>query len=743
MSIFIRRFLFDPGDDVLLEIESVNVLDLEPPASVSGTGTGHGHLVAEFEDGPFETPTEIFGSSDLLSTFGSLGVEYQSVVGYYPCAVSRKADGAAKAEYWNGNGFVQLNGKKFRRLSLTRVDTSVGYVELTRLAAVTGKADFRWKLNPAEVLSLKLDAGAFASTTFNATAAIMTAVGGVFPSTYAGGETITFEYDDGTQFTVTFLAADQTNAQVVSRINLFAGFTIADLSGGQVRLTGRAKGTAAYVKVVSANAPSTLTKIGLPVAGTIVNGTGNVANITQVTLAEIKSLVETTHGAANVEVYTDLTGKLVISNTATPGTGLLEVGPLTTATGLGFTVGAIGSAAAGVDGVIPAGTVVRDTGDTKRFVTMQSIDVTAAGAGPYQVKVRHALDDTTGTSATAGTIVTVEQALSVGAFGCVNPNLLTAALTEDQIDAQYATAIAKTLDPSSVCREVNVMWSARQSNAIRSSLKTNAQSASANGLYGRMVAVRPPLNTLKATAKSTAAAPGVGATRDQRVIYCYPQAQTYVPLIARRGTSGGVGFTATGLVDVGADGFMASVLSQLPPEENPGQETEFTNAITNIESGANVQGFEMSDYTAFKKAGIAALRMDGGKAVFQSGVTSVDPAVNGNLKNISRRRMADYVQDTLAKIAKPYGKKLMTLARRKALLGDIKVFLDSLLSTKAPAQQRIAGYTLSDKENTAAGLAKGLYRIVVKVKLLASFESIVIATTVGETVDVEELPAAA
>ena len=37
---FIRRFLSDPGLATLVEIEAVNILDLEPPASITGVGSG-------------------------------------------------------------------------------------------------------------------------------------------------------------------------------------------------------------------------------------------------------------------------------------------------------------------------------------------------------------------------------------------------------------------------------------------------------------------------------------------------------------------------------------------------------------------------------------------------------------------------------------------------------------------------------------------------------------------------------
>ncbi len=306
-------------------------------------------------------------------------------------------------------------------------------------------------------------------------------------------------------------------------------------------------------------------------------------------------------------------------------------------------------------------------------------------------------------------------------------------------------ALDATLDLNTPAKNANITYAARQSNTIRRKLRENAVVASSIGMSGRIACIRPPLGTTRATAKSTVAEPGVGAYRDQRVIYCFPGASTFVPVIGRRGTGAGVGFTADGVVDLGAEGFMVSVLSQLAPEENPGQLTSFTLGVVGLESSSNAQGYTMEDYIAFRASGIAALRIDDGTAIFQSGVTSVDPQVNPGLRNIARRRMADFIQDTLARRGKAFGKKLSTNLRRKAITTEFRSFLEGLLSRNNPAAQRIAGYTIDDKSgNTPELLAAGLYRIIVKVRSLASLDSIVIESTVGESVVVEEvLPQAA
>jgi len=850
-AVFTRRFLTDPGETVLLNIEAVDVIDLAPPSAIIGIGTGTVCCVGEFENGPFNVPTEVFSAGGFSAAFGQLGYQYGSQIGNNPCARSRKADGALVPEYWNGNGFVQLNAKTFARLLIARVDTSVGSVNVQRLAFLTGAASFRYGLAPAQALQLDVGAGP-ATATFNATAATVTAVGGVYPTTFAGGNTLTLGYDGAPNFTVTFLAADQTNAQVVARINQYAGFAFADLNAGQLRLTGLQLGSGAQVRVVSGSA-GVLTQLGLTAATTA--GTGNVANIAQVTPQEVALVVQ---GAiANTKVEVDQNGALRISNTST--SNFILVGAATTATALGFLVGAFAtdngepvlvsgpgtynlgstgqivlqldaslpsvsttvtagdslattvtnlnnaftaagqgapaiadgatrfaitgpnpggtitvvSASSGAIltelglavgpttvalppfGVLPAGTLVGVPSGVQ-FVTMQDVDfektsVTVGGvlqakATSYSVKIRHALDDGTGLGTGAGTITAVTSPPAIGAVSVANPQVVSAALTEGALDAAYAATLNSTLNVNTSAKQINLIYSARQSNAVRAALKQNVLTASANGLFGRMAAVRTPMNTLEAVALSTVAPPGVGATRDQRVVYCYPQARTFVPQIATVGTAGGAGFTADGNVDVGADGFLCSACSQLAPEENPGQLTSFLGGVVGLESGANVQqanggvGFQMADYIAFKGAGICALRIDGGDAVFQSGVTSVDPVAQPGLTDINRRRMADFLQDSQSEALKEFGKKLSTVKRRNAIKAEIQNFLTDLAGggpgakdgvPNNPDLQRIDSFSISTKQQSAN---KKIFRIVEKVRTLASLDAIVLQTEIGPNV---------
>lgn len=729
---FTRRFLSDPGLATLTAIEGVVIIDNTPPSQATGVGSGFAVGVAEFEDGAFGVPLELENGGDFLRTFGGFGFTYGGVASNNPCARSRKADGALNPEYWNGNGFLALVNKAFGRLACVRVDTSVGSVSFTPIAFVTGNGNFEWDLEPTQTLILDIGAGPVTST-FNATAATKASSAGTYPTTFAGGEHIQFTIDAGTSqqlgpIDVFFTSADQTQAQVVARLNSFAGYAAFSVGGGNVtNFNGRVRGTSGNVQINAQDA-AVGTKVGF--ATTIANGTGNVANIDKVTFAEVKAIVEA--AVAGTLVERDSNNNLRVS--ALGAAPSIQATVASTAA-FGFPLGTVFTAAAPADGVIPAGTRVRNAGGVE-WVTMLTVTVPAGSAGPFAVKVRHGLDDGTGVAALSGAVNVVPFAVPGYAFSVVNPLPLTAALTEGQLDAAYDTAFNATLNPNAITKQANIIFSARQSNFCRQRGKFNAITASASQ-FGRVFPTSPPLGTKRSDAKSTTTQPGVGAYRDQRLFYCYPGVNTTVPQIAARGTAGGAGFTASGAIDQHSDSWLASVMSQLPPEENPGQQTVFMSLVNSVEANnPDVQNLDVNDYIAFRAAGIVAPIVDDGVAEFQSAVTSVNPQTDQGLIDIDRRRVADFVEDTLGQLSKKYSKKKMTRKRQSDLYGEVNGFLNSLVGNVNQGNQRIDSYLLDAKSrNTKDTLALGLFILVVKVRTLPDMDFIVYEVTVGANVD--------
>lgn len=730
---FIRRYTDDPGNAELLAIEGVVILDRDPPATIQGIGTGYVTLIGEWENGPFNVPTQLTSGDDLKRTFGGFGYAYDGQVGGNPCARSRKADSAASPEYWNGNGFIATWGKTFARLIVVRVDTSVGEVQFTREASLSGNPDFTFALTSGQTLDIDTGGGS-TTATFTGTPATKTSADGTYPSTFTGGEKMTVALD-GAKYTIVFLAADQSHTQVVARMNLAVGYTAFTESTLKTVLTGRQGGTGGSVQIVSIDA-AVATATGFS-AGAATAGTGNVANIAAVTVTEVNTIVHAAESDVNVD--RDAAGNIRMINTAAPGTGTLKIASTSTALAFGFPLDTTADATKGVAGTIPAGTRVRTAGGTE-FVTMQDVAVTSSSAGPYSVKVRHALDDGTGTGQNVSTLTVVPYPIALGAFAASNNLAIGAALTESQIDAKYSEAIDTTISLRSIAKSTNIIVSARQSNLIRTRLRSNAPNASSSGCNGRITVVRPPLGTTRAKALSTSAQPGVGAYRHERLDYAYPGVNVQIPEIAVRGTSGGAGFSADGRVDVGFDTWVAALMSNLRPEENPGQLTAFLLNILDVEQGnADVQSLTIGDYEAFKAAGIMAPRIDNGDVVIQSGVTSVDPASYPNLANVARRRFADFLQDSVAPRLNVYAKKMSTAANRGAVVGELDAFLRGLQSPQNPSASRLQAYSLDAKSlNTPDDLAAGLFRVRMKVRMWPSMDVIVLDSQVGENVQITE-----
>jgi hypothetical protein len=730
---FIRRYSSDPTLAELTAIEGVVIIDRDPPATLAGIPAGTVCLVGEFEDGGYE-PQAVVNGQDFLATYGSFGFTYDGVPGCNPCARARYADGALTPEYWNGNGFIAATGKKFGGLVVVRVDTSVGEVQFTRLASLTGSSDFTFALSASgQHLDFDIGAGTVVATFTGAVATVTSGVG-VYPTTFVGGEQLVLTVE-GDTYTVTFLAADQTQAQVITRVNQTLGYTaFVSATATTIRFDGRIKGSSGSIEIVSQSA-LVATALNFTVAATA--GTGNVPNLAAITAAHAEAVVNA--ASAGVHIDRDANGAIRLVNQGGGGTGTLTVVATTTALAFGFTLGASATAASGIDGVIPAGTRVRNSGG-RELVTAQAITVLATSAD-YSIKVRHAVDDGTGLSFAVSTATVVPNPIALGAFATTNAVAVSAALTESAIDALYVLAIDKSKKVATDAKVTTIIVSARQSNTVRNRLKQNVVDAPREGCFGRVACIRPPLSTTtRVQARSTSAQPGVGAYRQQGVIYDYPGVQTFVPTIALRGTGGGAGFTVDGIIDTGSDAWMASLLSQLNPEENPGQVTDLVTGMLGVERGnPDVQTLGIDDYIAFRAAGIAAPRFDGGDAIFQSGVTSVDPLVTPQLRNINRRRMSFYIQDSLAGPLNRYAKKLATTTRKGLIISEVRGFMDGLLNPSNPDAARIKRYDLNTKDvNTPSEEALGIFRLKLLVTTLPSLDVIVLDVTAGESVVISE-----
>ena len=735
MSAFVRRFLNTPSLEVLNSIEAVNVVDLAPPSPTVGVGSGTLLAVGEYEDGPFaaggDSPffagdkgvQQIFSSEDMVQRFGGFGYTYGQTPHNNPCARRHLS------EFWNGNGYIKLKYCRPRRLLLSRVDTSVGEVSFQPLATIAGGRG-TFQLAPALQLAITTSSGGPASSTaINAVAAQVTGVAGTYPTLFVGGETMSIQIDGGPVIAVGFTAGDQALANVISRINTVVGLPIASNSGGQLRLTGQILGTAG--QIVVANVSGTpLTTFGITPGTTA--GTGNVANSVAVTAAEVATIINNTVAltAINVAASVGADGTLRISCT-TGGTGtiLIAAGAMATALGLD-PVGLTVTASLSPGGLIPAGTRVRTAGGAE-WVTMQTLTIpegttSAPITGPFPVKVRPATDDGTAIGTAVTTVTVVVDQPSFANLSVSNITAIGPAKTEPQMDVAYEAAFDASLSISDVTREVNFSISARRSPAVVRKGLDNAVFASDNGSFGRKFITRAPLGFSIPQALAD-----VGLLRSDRLFYAYPGWKVRIPEIATRGTAGGIGFTADGIITVGADAPLATLCCRLNPEENPGQQTNLIDDFFAVEDVGTTLG--ITAYEQFKANGIAAPRVDQTSgSIYQSGVTS---SLTSGRKTMARRKMADFIQDSLATSLVPYSKKLAIDARLAGISSQIDAFLNGLLSPSNPELQRIGAYSVDPTSgNTPEQQALGIYTWVVNVRTLSSLDAIVLQTNIGENV---------
>lgn len=723
---FTRRFTTVPTLTEILRIEGVSVIDLVPPNPVVGAGSGNVLLVGEFEDGEFATDidtlgaVQVFGSQDYLSKFGGFGYVYGGVRANNPSG--RKHLG----ECWNGNGYLKGFKLRAQGLMIGRVDTSVGAVSFDVLASIDGGAG-PFQLAAGETLSLTTDTGTGTTAALTALAAVSAGASQAF-ATIASGDTFGVKIDGGPQVNVVFGAADINQAAVIARINATLGYTAAAANTTEVDIKGVQKGTGGSVQLIEVTT-GVLAKLGHTVGTTA--GTSNIAaNIDAVTVAEVIALVNATSAITTAHGKAVLTaaGKLRIINSTATSAASIQVAAGTMATALGLSpIGVAVLRSGHPAGTIPAGTRLHATSlSGKEWVTMQTQDIPAGVIDPIVVKVRPGLDDGTHVGASAATVDTIVDNIDFAALVVTNPSALTAALTEVQLDNRYLDAFNASLTPTGPARNANYLLSARRSDTVIRNGRDNALSATAGGLVARKFVTGDPLGTLV-----NQSLVNVAKWRSDRVFYTTKGFLVQIPDIAERGTAGGIGFTADGIITVRPDGPLTTVCAIIPPEENPGEATGLIDDFFKV--AADGETLTVDTYAAWKAAGICApiVDTDTGSTEFQSGVTS---SLDSGRETIARRKMADFIQDTAVVVGKPFVKQLARETRRNNLRGRWESFLAGLKSEQNAELSRIVDYSVSDKAdagNTADTLALGVYFIKTAVRTLSSLDDIVFQTEIG------------
>lgn len=301
------------------------------------------------------------------------------------------------------------------------------------------------------------------------------------------------------------------------------------------------------------------------------------------------------------------------------------------------------------------------------------------------------------------------------------------------VDAQYALMFDSLLGDDSPQRDDNLVWAARKSNTIAAKTKQHLLQQKANGI-GRVGAVSPILTTVAPNTAFGDAAPGVGAQRQEEVLYGWPGVQTFVPATVGFAIKGADGLTHTdGMIDTTSDGWVISSLSNLPTQRSIGQSSDPMKTsmagATALQRGLTSAQFDLGAYQLAKSRGVVMPRLNRATGmIFQSDVTT---DLTPGRTFIRRRRLSFEIQDSLAIALDPLCKEPLTEELKSKIIAAHVDYFEGLLSRSSPRASRIAGYTLDLSGNTPAMAIAQIYVVAHNVEMIGIADNIVVASNVG------------
>jgi hypothetical protein len=510
-----------------------------------------------------------------------------------------------------------------------------------------------------------------------------------------------------TLYTGTFTAVAENQAAIraalianFNTVNPLAPVTLAAGGAGVINITSNVAGVGILTAIVATpNVGDFTTANVTPNATNYGWGNGNVKNTDGVLDAEIVKIFDLLGGLGSRLLST---GFLRAWNTTTPETGTLKFVSGTLGTTLGFVAGTTVSAGDGASVLLPSGTRVQDDAGFT-WVTCQTYETDKTG-GPFDLDVRPAMDDDSTPTASIGEVNVLVDVMP-DEFVVSNTVALTR-LSPSAIDKAYRTALDRTVDSSSVAREITIITTARGSESIDASMVSNVPEANKEEHALRVGILSAPLGfSVEQRISDTAqGVPVCGKGRDY--VFMSPGHLANIPRVAEVGLAGGLGFTADGVVERRSNVLYASIRSLLPPEENAGQDLTRTSigrirVVVGLENAFNsAKGgtpLKSNHYIAMAAAGICTIKIDPDAGVcIQSDLTAKPASLNSDECNANHRFMWNYIANTQARIAKPYLKTLKKPGVRGGLVQATRGFLEDLKSEGNPSLARILDFTCED-----------------------------------------------
>lgn len=211
---------------------------------------------------------------------------------------------------------------------------------------------------------------------------------------------------------------------------------------------------------------------------------------------------------------------------------------------------------------------------------------------------------------------------------------------------------------------------------------------------------------------------------DGRIIYAYPWVKTTINGVAT--------YTSPA-------SWMASILTQTAPNIDPAftKNTQFLGGITGLKVALT-----RTNYISLKDAGIAAFEYDAdiGYKVKSGVVTQIS---DSSKVMILRRRMADYLTESVAAFLKNYQNAVNSRENRSLVKGAILSFIDSLerdgiLPKDSDLTTGVAKLVDVESLNTDTSIAAGFFKILWRQRIFSSMRYIVLQAEIGESVVVTE-----
>lgn len=457
-------------------------------------------------------------------------------------------------------------------------------------------------------------------------------------------------------------------------------------------------------------------------------GLGNVGDSQNISTEEAAAIID---AAANISGSIDAQGQVRAHNELTPTTGTMQAISGALATAFGFDTSVIADAANAADVLIAAGTRFQDeTATATVWVAIEDVQ-TGTGGGPWSIKVRPFFDTDTAIESAAGDVTQILDVLADG-FTAANADLLKR-LTASQLDARYINSIQQTNVDAPPASEVNTIVSARMTTAIRRELVFNCLAATAGGLSGRRTITRPKIG---ATIQQAIAANE--ELRHERKQFAFPAFTTAINVIREVTAAGGIGFSDDGVINAGADIFLAAYRSVLRSEQSAAEVPTTTNYgplnVIGLEraydpSTPGSTKLDTNTYKLFKARGIIAARID--RTQGAGWVDDVTSTLEVGRTAANRRAFADFINDSLLTVATPYRAKIGTPSLFTGLDSAARGFLRALMSPDQPEATRLKGFNIN---NVTDPNVPQLIRMRTEVQMWATADVIVFETQVGPTV---------